>query len=619
MGVARGASFRTRYAVVGAVAAIGLGAGGFALYASADSSGPNDLVLKPTATCRLFATNPGAGHIGARRTPIGAAPFRFTVAGKCGVPAAAQAVDVTVTVISATSTASRLTVWPSDAARPALASITSTSPKAVVPLTVKLSAAGALSFHASRGRAHIAVDVTGFWVPHDHDERYYTRGQLDGLLATPQGLKGPTGDQGAAGPAGPAGPVGDQGSPGPAVRAANLGHVARNLVATTTPVKMAVGRDGLPVFAYADGTAIRVVRCADVRCANPLPAGGSVVTGLNWSGVKALVIGADGFPTMLAVLNGTLFTLVDCNDGVCAGGDDPIQVLDTTDATATASLAIGRDANPVMVYYSAATDARRIRFCADPACNSAPTNVAFDAFPNPAADPGAGNSLAIGSDGLPIVAYLSSEEIEHPINPGVFARFAKLMKCTSALCATKLENKIIDPGANVEWPSTDSGGSSIVIGDDGLPLISYQSRDGFAAVAHCNDLACAGNFTVDSDDDLVTFVDQTGFGSFRTSDGRQSSLTIGRDGLPVVSFATFNTVATDQELGVVHCAQRDCSGFNHTATIVDDVGGDVVGQASQLAIGVDGLPIVMHWNATTNQTRVVHCSNVFCLPNVRRR
>jgi hypothetical protein len=86
------------------------------------------------------------------------------------------------------------------------------------------------------------------------------------------------------------------------------------------------------------------------------------------------------------------------------------------------------------------------------------------------------------------------------------------------------------------------------VGADGLPVISYSKGFGTLKVAHCADVAC-------STAAVITTLATPG------SDIRSTSITIGADGLPFISFAG------DHKLVVAHCNDRTCATF--TITDVD--------------------------------------------------
>jgi len=135
--------------------------------------------------------------------------------------------------------------------------------------------------------------------------------------------------------------------------------------------------------------------------------------------------------------------------------------------------------------------------------------------------------------------------------------------------------------------------TSIAIGDDGLPVISY--RDGTNAdlkVAHCGNVACtsATLSTVDSADSV----------------GRYTSIAIGDDGLPVISYSD----SANDDLKVAHCGNVACT--SATLSTVDSA--DSVGSFTSIAIGDDGLPVISHFDSTNEDLKVVHCNDLACSP-----
>jgi hypothetical protein len=163
-------------------------------------------------------------------------------------------------------------------------------------------------------------------------------------------------------------------------------------------------------------------------------------------------------------------------------------------------------------------------------------------------------------------------------------------------------NRGVGPVSNVHStvasiPSGDTGQyTSITIGADGLPIISfYDVTNKDLRVAHCERADCSGAPT-------VTTVDSIG------DVGRYSSIAIGVDGLPVISYYD----ATNGDLKVAHCENAACTGAA-TVTTVDNTPGSV-GQYSSIAVGVDGMPIVSYYaqGAIGNVLKVAHCSNVAC-------
>jgi hypothetical protein len=93
--------------------------------------------------------------------------------------------------------------------------------------------------------------------------------------------------------------------------------------------------------------------------------------------------------------------------------------------------------------------------------------------------------------------------------------------------------------------------------------------------------------------------------------GQYSSLAIGPDDLPVISYYD----ATNGALKVARCLDLKCT--DATLTTLDDSGD--AGYHTAITIGTDGFPIIAYFERTGQVLKVVHCSNRFCLPNHRPR
>ena len=110
------------------------------------------------APCRLHDSRDAGTAIAPGAT------LTIPTTGRCGIPAGAAAISVTVTVTQAGG-AGFLTVWPTDQPRPTASVInfTSGATRANGSL-VRLAADGSLSVYAS-AQAHVIVDVGGAFVP----------------------------------------------------------------------------------------------------------------------------------------------------------------------------------------------------------------------------------------------------------------------------------------------------------------------------------------------------------------------------------------------------------------------------------------------------------------------
>lgn len=172
------------------------------------------------------------------------------------------------------------------------------------------------------------------------------------------------------------------------------------------------------------------------------------------------------------------------------------------------------------------------------------------------------------------------------------ARALRVTRCGNAACSSAELSTAADDPANAVGDFT-----SIAIGADGLPIVShFDSTAQGLRVTHCGNAAC-------SDGNISTTVDVV------TNDaaGLYTSIAIGADGLPVISHAVGGLAGG--ALRVTHCGNVTCTSGN-ISTTVDP--GPLVGAYSSIAIGADGLPVISHHDAANGTLRVTHCGTVTC-------
>jgi predicted regulator of Ras-like GTPase activity (Roadblock/LC7/MglB family) len=297
---------------------------------------------------------------------------------------------------------------------------------------------------------------------------------------------------------------------------------------------------------------------------------------------SAIAIGADGLPVISYrdATGGTL-KVAKCASAACTG----VATITTVDDPATAgvgsytAIAIGTDGRPMISYFDSSASALKVAHCADAACTGMATITTVD--DPPSNDVGSYTSIAIGTDGVPVVSYNDST-----------AGALKVAKCANAACTGSATITAVDD------PPTNSVGfyTSIAIGTDGLPVISYRDATaGALKVARCANAACTGSATITTVDDQPT-----------NDLGLYTSIAIGTDGLPVISY--FDVTA--QALKVAHCGNAACSSGN-TINTVDDPG-NIVGEYTSIAIGTDGLPVISYHDSTAGALKVAHCANAAC-------
>ena len=167
-------SLRTRWAAIGAAVAVTLGAGGgFGLARATVSSGERT-VLVPITACRLIDTR--STQVDSRTAPLGPGETLPLNArgtnGQCTIPNDAVALDLNVTGLNATVT-TFFTIW-GDGSLPNASSLNPEPGQPPIPnaVTTDLTATGQFNVFNAFGTADLLIDITGYYVDHDHDDRY---------------------------------------------------------------------------------------------------------------------------------------------------------------------------------------------------------------------------------------------------------------------------------------------------------------------------------------------------------------------------------------------------------------------------------------------------------------
>ena len=119
-------------------------------------------------------------------------------------------------------------------------------------------------------------------------------------------------------------------------------------------------------------------------------------------------------------------------------------------------------------------------------------------------------------------------------------------------------------------------------------------------MAKCVNAACTGAST-------LTTVDSGG-----NVVGQFTSITLGADGLPVISY--YDLISGD--LRVAKCVIAACTGAS-TRTTVDSAGN--VGLYTSITLGADGRPVISYFDNTNFHLKVAKCTSATCVPFVRRR
>jgi hypothetical protein len=145
-----------------------------------------------------------------------------------------------------------------------------------------------------------------------------------------------------------------------------------NLVGSNNSV--AVGPDGAAVISYRDDSTstLKFARCGNANCSSGNTISGVTAAGSNVFNTR-IAVGDDGIPTIAFIESGTLsgLRIVRCGNAACTAANT-LATLVLGGGTGSPSLAIGADGLPVVAYsvFTAATNERTLRFakCGNRSC-----------------------------------------------------------------------------------------------------------------------------------------------------------------------------------------------------------------------------------------------------------
>ncbi len=163
--------------------AVTLGSGGLS-FVSATS--PSDALTFVSVTpCRVADTRPGPNNTGDKSSPLGAGEVHTIAAhgsnGDCtGIPNTATALSLNVTAVGATDS-TFLTIWAAGEAQPTASSLNPFPGEPPTPnaVTTGLSPGGEFSVYNFQGDVNLVVDINGYYLDHHHDDRYFTKSEVD--------------------------------------------------------------------------------------------------------------------------------------------------------------------------------------------------------------------------------------------------------------------------------------------------------------------------------------------------------------------------------------------------------------------------------------------------------
>jgi hypothetical protein len=190
-----------------------------------------------------------------------------------------------------------------------------------------------------------------------------------------------------------------------------------------------------------------------------------------------------------------------------------------------------------------------------------------------------GVAIAVGLDGLPIIAFVSD------------AKTLIVLKCGNAPCNGGNTVTVADASGSVGPASL-----AIAVPSDGNPVISYAHEPSVVSaslrVVKCGNALCSSGNVINTVDATVAQV------------GRKSAIAISSvDGLPIISYNS----TTDLQLKVAKCGNAACSAAN-TVTLV---GAANSGSTTSIAIRASGNPLIVY-QSPTNAWTLMDCGNPQC-------
>ncbi len=339
--------------------------------------------------------------------------------------------------------------------------------------------------------------------------------------------------------------------------------------------------NGHPVISYYDSSNqnLKLIHCNDPACFGNDESINVVDSDDSVGRYTSLVLDAAGYP-VISYYDSTNsdLKLVHCNDPVCGGGDETINIVDgSIDGGRYCSLALDVNGYPVISYYDSGNEALKLAHCNDPGCSGADETITTV---DSSSDVGLYTSLVLDASGHPVVSYYDRTNGD-----------LKLLRCNDPACVGGDESiNTVDSGTNV------GRYTSLALGASDRPTISYYDFDNQdLKMAHCHSPDCNPSFFKS-----ITIVDSDG------DVGKYSSLVLDDSGYPVISYFD----ETNDDLKLVHCNDIYCFGGDDAIAIPD--GDGHVGWYTSLALDLNGHPVISHSASFDGDLKLTKCSTPDC-------
>lgn len=336
----------------------------------------------------------------------------------------------------------------------------------------------------------------------------------------------------------------------------------------------ALGSDGFPVIAHYELTSgdLHFVKCGDKSCSS-----GNTLTNVDSTGDvgkwNSVVVPSDGLPFIAYydTANADLKALK-CGNAACSSGNTITTVDSAGDTGWYPSVAIASSGYPVISFFDDTPLLHKLLVCGNAACSSG--NV-LNTVAGQSGQPGYQSSMAIPSDGLPIIAYFN-------VLPAAF----QIVKCGNTSCTSGNTVTTLDSGV------TSVYSPSLKIGSDGFAVMSYyDASNADLKVLHCTNATCSSNTyaTVDSTGDV----------------GSWHGLAIGSDGYPIIGYYD----ATNQYPKIAKCSDVACSS-GYTITTVDTP--LTTGKHVSIVMPSDGRAFLAYQYGSSSDLRTLKCGRTNC-------
>lgn len=364
---------------------------------------------------------------------------------------------------------------------------------------------------------------------------------------------------------------------------------------------------GDPLIAFQDqspAAGMSVTHCEDLTCVSRAtrlldPRGSSNGAGF----FSRINVAPDGRPVIVHISLGVggglrVYRCEVSNCGPSMGPPDSTTALAVAGLSpASADAAIGSDNLPVISTFlqsGAIGQGLWILKCEDPACASGLTATQVEPMRG---ESGRLSAVAVGSDGLPVVAFQDRTSVGSNGNLAV-------MKCNDPACEGQNESIVaLEPlGGFVDRPI------DLTLNSEGHPVIAFAGPSGFLRVITCNDPACAGGD--EASNEIIT----------ESAIGFAVAVALDTVGRPVIAAHGFSS--TRRSLEVINCNDTLCAGDDEltTARVFPESPEVTYGRYLDLVVASSGEPFLAYTreerissSTVVTSARTANCVSAACI------